>query len=333
MNQQNNGAAGVAIITRTKNRPVLLRRAVADVLAQQFADWHLVIVNDGGDPAGVERIVAEAPALNGRVTVLHHAQSLGMEAASNAGIAASASEFLAIHDDDDTWHPDFLSRTVEYLQAHPDAGVGVRTEIVLERVDGAQIIETGRMPFAEDIQSLCLGDALRYNRCVPISLLYRRDIHGIVGAFDETLAAVGDWEFLIRVLQNHTLGFLDGEPLAFWHHRQGAEGSLGNSVLAGKDDHRHFDKLVRERHLQEYVKQNGIGGLLFLTGEMKQQADHLHQRMNYSEEILHELRARAVQAEERMAALEASISDASLVSLLRRRYRGLKDRLRPPVRS
>ena len=327
MTEQSTGTAEVAIITRTKNRPVLLRRAVQDVLAQQFANWHLVIVNDGGGSAEVDAIVAAAPGLRDRVTVLHHDQSLGMEAASNAGIAASASEFVCIHDDDDTWHPEFLARTVDYLRTHTDAGVGVRTEIVLEEIHGSRIEETGRVPFATDVSSLVLGDALRYNRCVPISLLYRRELHDDVGGYDETLNAVGDWEFLLRVLQQHSLGFIDGEPLAFWHHRHGADGADGNSVLAGKDDHQRFDKLVRDRYLKDYIKQHGLGGVLFLAGEGKVQADHLHQRLNYSEEILHELRDRAIRAEERMTALENSISDASLISLLRRRYRGLKEKL------
>ena len=39
----------VAIITRTKNRCLLLRRAIESVLAQSFADWTHVIVNDGGN--------------------------------------------------------------------------------------------------------------------------------------------------------------------------------------------------------------------------------------------------------------------------------------------
>jgi glycosyltransferase involved in cell wall biosynthesis len=47
--------------------------------------------------------------------VLHHAHSKGMEAASNAGIHASTGEFVVIHDDDDSWHPDFLRETVDYL--------------------------------------------------------------------------------------------------------------------------------------------------------------------------------------------------------------------------
>lgn len=331
MKAQGMGTADVAIIMRTKDRPQLLRRAVQDVLAQEFTRWHLVIVNDGGAAADVDRIVTAAPELQDRVTVLHHARSLGMEAASNAGISASESEFLAIHDDDDTWHPAFLSRTVEYLRTHEDAGVGVRTEIVLEEIRGERIQETGRVPFAAESSSLVLGDALSYNRCVPISLLYRRELHTTVGAYDETLNAVGDWEFLLRVLQQNTLGFIDGAALAFWHHRHGAEGADGNSVLAGKSDHEYFDKLVRDRYLQDYVKQHGLGGVLFLAGELKQQTDTLHQRLNYSEEILHELRDRAVGAEERMTALENSISDASLLSLLRRRYRRLKDRLHRPA--
>ena len=329
MNRQDLGAV-VAVIMRTKDRPVLLERAVRDVLDQDFQDWHLVIVNDGGSRSEVEALVGAREAdFDGRVTVLHHEESRGMEAASNAGIAASESTFLAIHDDDDTWHPSFLSRTVDYLRSHEDGGVGVRTEIVLEELKEDQIEETGRVPFASEIQSIVLADALRYNRCVPISLLYRRDLHSMVGGYDETLNAVGDWEFLLRVLQRHTLGFIDGPPLAYWHHRQGAEGAAGNSVLAGKADHQRFDKLVRDRYLQDYVKQHGLGGLLFLAGEGKQQADHLHQRLNYSEGILHELRDRAIRAEERMTVLEASVSDASLISLFRRRYRRLKDRLRP----
>jgi hypothetical protein len=85
---------------------------------------------------------------------------------------------------------------------------------------------------------------------------------------------------------------------------------------------------VRERHLNEYVATHGLGALLYLAGAGKEQADHLHQRLNYSEELLHDLQFRAGRMEESLRNLEAAVSDASLVSLLRRRYRRLKDRLR-----
>ncbi|HEX5688579.1 MAG TPA: glycosyltransferase, partial [Roseiflexaceae bacterium] len=108
--------ARVAIITRTKNRPLLLRRAIQGMLDQTFKDWLLVIVNDGGSPESVELVVDElADQLAGRVLVLHHPISLGMQTAANAGISNSNSDFIIIHDDDDSWEPTFLARTVSHL--------------------------------------------------------------------------------------------------------------------------------------------------------------------------------------------------------------------------
>jgi len=39
--------ARVAVVTRTKNRAILLERAIHSVLKQKFHDWTHVIVNDG----------------------------------------------------------------------------------------------------------------------------------------------------------------------------------------------------------------------------------------------------------------------------------------------
>src|SRR3954471_22560691 len=110
----------VAVIMRTRDRPVLLARALADVCAQTFGDWHLVVVDDGGDAAEVDQVVKQCPGVTGRVTVLHNAISRGMEAASNQGVGAVDAEFVAVHDDDDTWHPAFLERTVARLRATDD---------------------------------------------------------------------------------------------------------------------------------------------------------------------------------------------------------------------
>jgi hypothetical protein len=44
--------------------------------------------------------------------LVENATSRGMEAASDLGIARVASEFIAIHDDDDLWESEFLNRPV-----------------------------------------------------------------------------------------------------------------------------------------------------------------------------------------------------------------------------
>ena len=43
----------VAIITRTKDRPLFLARCIESILSQDFQNWTHIIVNDGGDPANV----------------------------------------------------------------------------------------------------------------------------------------------------------------------------------------------------------------------------------------------------------------------------------------
>ncbi|MGO4193099.1 glycosyltransferase family 2 protein [Arthrobacter sp. YAF17] len=319
----------VAIIMRTKNRAVLLERAVRDVLAQTFTGWILVVVNDGGNTSEVDPVIERhRHELDGRVRILTHQISLGMEAASNAGIAASESEFIAIHDDDDTWHPDFLKRTVDHLRAADDAGVGVRTEIVFERLGNGRIEEVSREIFEPNVRAITLSDTLRSNRCVPISLLYRRSVHDSVGYYDEALEAVGDWEFQLRMLQGHHLGFIDGAPLAFWHQRREATGDLGNSVIVADSAHQTFDRAVREKYLRKYVSEVGLGGMLYLTKHQDAEIGHFHHRQTYSEGLLRELVESSARTEERLKSLEEAINDASLVSLLRRRYRRVKDRLR-----
>jgi glycosyltransferase involved in cell wall biosynthesis len=133
----------VAVITRTKNRTALLGRAIESVLGQSFRHWQHVIVNDGGDPLAVDGLIERYQGLYaGRLRVIHNPESLGMEAASNVGVRNSQSEFIVIHDDDDTWHPDFLGRCVAYLETPqpvldtPVAGVVTWSNRIIESFDG-----------------------------------------------------------------------------------------------------------------------------------------------------------------------------------------------------
>jgi glycosyltransferase involved in cell wall biosynthesis len=290
----------VAIVMRTRDRPVLLRRALADVCAQTLSGWQLVVVNDGGDAAEVDRLIAEQPGMAGRVTVLHNPEPRGMEAASNQGVEASDSDTIAVHDDDDTWHPTFLARTVAHLDATDDAAVAVRTEIVWEHVEDEQIVEQSREVFFPEIRAFTLFDLLRTNRFVPISVLYRRDVHAEIGMFREDLTVVGDWEFHLRLaVSGRALGFLDGEPLAFWHQRRAADGALANSVIGRQEEHRQMDLLVREEALREHVRRYGPGALLYATSYFQREFDHVHGRFEVGENLTREvLAALARQAEQ-----------------------------------
>lgn len=256
----------VSVIIRTKDRPTLLARALDDVLAQDYSAWELVVMNDGGDSSVVDGLVIARPGFGDRVRVIHHATSLGMEAASNAGVQATTAELLVVHDDDDTWAPDFLSAGVAWLDAHPsDVAVSLGTEIVLERIDGTSVVEIDRVPFGPPHDTVTAFDLLVANRFVPISLLLRRSALDEVGGFDESLDVVGDWDVHVRLALHGHIGYAPSPIRAFWHQRPDAEGDLVNSVHGAQNAHARFDRIVRDRALREYASEHGIGGLLYLS--------------------------------------------------------------------
>lgn len=275
----------VTVIVRTKNRPEFLTRALADIARQTFRDVDVVVVNDGGDRAVAAQVVSSASV---EAMLLDTLAPGGRCAAANAGVAAAVeSEFVVLHDDDDLWDPRFLESTVGWLDSHPDdVGVAVATAIAYERRIGGVWVETSRIPFWEGMTRVSLTDMLELNRVVPISLLYRRRVHDEVGGYDERLGTVEDWEFLLRVLSRHSVGFIPGEPLAVWTQRPTASGTASNSMFALEGNHAEDDAVVRDRELAAWVSTNGTGLPLYLAAIEKRlsaridaSADRLRQQI------------------------------------------------------
>ncbi len=237
------GGSRVAVLMRTRNRPVLLARALASVLAQAHEEWHLVVNNDGGDPAVVDALVARHDTgFDGRISVLHQPHALGMEAASNAALAEADRHgpfgHVAVHDDDDTWHPEFLRRTTAFL-ALPENGdkaaVLTHWTVVRERLQADGVVEDGRDPGPFDAPVLELGAMLARNRYPPISLLLRRAVVEAAGPFNEAMPVLGDWDYNLRVLLLGDIGVLP-ERLAFYHQRAASDGP---AQYANTDAERH----------------------------------------------------------------------------------------------
>lgn len=260
-------SARVGIVVRTKDRPAFLERALHDIARQTFADWSVVVVNDGGDPEPVDRVVTSLAAeLGSRASVIHHAEGLGRSAAANAGVRAVSSEFLVLHDDDDLWAPRFLADSVSWLDREPaDAGVVSRTEIVYERIEGDRMVEAGREPFWGAMTGISYADMLQVNRFVPIAYVYRRALHDEVGLYREDVHAAEDWEFNLRVLRLHPVGYLRDQVGAYWMQRLRQDGILGNSMFVLADEHDRYDRMIRDEALREFAATHGDGLMLYLS--------------------------------------------------------------------
>jgi glycosyltransferase involved in cell wall biosynthesis len=264
--------ARVAIITRTKNRVLLLERALRSVLDQTFQDWTHVIVNDGGDAAEVRKAVAPyLERYRGRVTVIDNPVSVGMEAASNIGVRASASEFVVIHDDDDTWERDFLVRCVGFMDAagkpvlgYAYGGVVTHSLRVNEEIDGQMVRRVGVEPFNTWLSNVSLYRLAAGNVFPPISFLFRRDVWEDVGGFREELPVLGDWDFHLRVCARYEIGLVP-ELLANYHYRSSIHaGDYGNTIFVADGKHRAYENLYRNELLRRDLEA-GKAGLGFMV--------------------------------------------------------------------
>lgn len=295
--------ARTAVVTRTKDRPLLLSRAMQSVTAQTDRDLVWVVVNDGGARSHVDEAVEEARLRGFEALAVHHEHSLGMQAASRAGISACGSTYIVIHDDDDSWEPGFLREAVAYLEAKPHyAGVvtdTVRIDEEIRTADGMEtVVETGRSAYNPHVASIHLSEMAEQNLFAPIAFLFRRDVHDAVGGFDASLPNLGDWDFNLRFLAQADIGVLR-RPLANYHWRVSATGSNGNSVADGAARHVEMDARIRNKLLRQDLRDGRIGlghlvasgrGRLAARGDLNNVAYTLGARFLVTERTMRRLR-------------------------------------------
>ena len=296
----------VAILVRTKGRPRFLSRALENIAQQTFTDYTVCVINDGGDEQATRAVIEASPLGSGRVQLLTTAGG-NMEAASNAGLAATTSEYVAIHDDDDLWAPEFLERTVAALE---ESGALMCTTRVVERyerenADGEFEVYEERI-FHDGLPGMGLQFLFRTNRAVPIGILYRRSLHELVGFYDESLPVVGDWEFNMRAASVADILLVD-EPLAYWSLRPDAEGAEANSVKR-QADHARFDSLVRARAIREDLQAGARPGAYLyqahLAADLERRVIDGHDLTRESLDILRSIEHRLGRIEARQQVIE-----------------------------
>jgi glycosyltransferase involved in cell wall biosynthesis len=257
------------VITRTRDRPMFLARALRSVMEQTERDFVHVVVNDGGDPDHVEQ-AARAAGVPTNAFVLISTPHQGMEAASNTAIASYDSRFVAVHDDDDTWAPEFLAVARASVEEGGHVAAVLPADYVAEVVEDDTIVEIERHAWLPEMRTVSLYRQLRHNQLTPIATVIQRDALRDVGGFDPSMPVSGDWELGLRLLARHHVEFVPYErPLAHYHHR--SRGVLQNSVYADRDLHARQMQLVRNELLRKDLESGvtGLGTLMNLSYDIE----------------------------------------------------------------
>ncbi len=195
----------VSVVIPTWNRAASVRRAIDSVLAQDFTDLEVIVVDDAStdDTAQAVRGIAD-----GRVRLLEQPVNQGVSAARNRGIAAARAPLIAFLDSDDIWLPGKLSRQVALMDASPGRVGMVYTGIENRTPDGARSeAPTWRGDvFARLMQMNGIHGGASTS-------MMRREVFDMVGGFDTTLPAIEDYEMWVRIARFWQVDFVP-EPLA-----------------------------------------------------------------------------------------------------------------------
>jgi cellulose synthase/poly-beta-1,6-N-acetylglucosamine synthase-like glycosyltransferase len=126
----------ISIVMPFRNAAATLPEALASVLAQEFGDWELLVVDDHSTDRSAEVVRALAGG-DARVRLLSNEEPPGVVGASVTAGRAAAGEWLARMDADDVSHPQRLSRQWAMAQSRPQLDViGCGVEILSPLGDG-----------------------------------------------------------------------------------------------------------------------------------------------------------------------------------------------------
>ena len=115
-----------SVIVPLYNKRSTVSTTVESVLAQSFADFELIVVDDGSTDGGLSTLEG----LDGPRLRLMSQANRGAGAARNAGAAVARHDWIAFLDADDIWFEDHLEELDRIRRAFPEAGlIGTRYRV------------------------------------------------------------------------------------------------------------------------------------------------------------------------------------------------------------
>lgn len=202
----------VSVVMPVYNAQTFVAEAVRSVLAQTFADFECIAVDDGSTDDSLA-ILRQLAADDDRLRIITRANT-GIVGALNDGLAAARGEFIARMDADDVCMPTRFERQVEYLRAHADV-VALGTWVQeIDRFDSP--LAQRRTPVEHDaIDAAHLAG--HGGQIAHPSVMMRHDAVERIGGYREAFPFAEDLDLFLRLAE---VGRLANLPDTLLHYRQ-----------------------------------------------------------------------------------------------------------------
>lgn len=132
----------VSIITPMYNGRRYIAETLDSVLAQSYANWEQIVVDDGSKDDSAA-IVESYASRDSRIRLIRKPNG-GSASARNKALELSKGRYVVFLDSDDLWDPDFLERQLAFIRTH-DAPIVFASYRMIDS-DGNGILEDFIVP-------------------------------------------------------------------------------------------------------------------------------------------------------------------------------------------
>jgi len=184
-----------------------LPRAIESVLAQDYRDFELLVVDDASTD-GTPALMAGLIVSDSRLRYERQEKNRGIAKSRNLGVALAQGEYIAMLDSDDYWSGnDKLSRQLAMLEGDQEIAL-VGTGIILVDGQGKELKSDIYAAADAAIRSRLLAK----NQFCQSSVMFRRAAFLAVGGYDESLAVCEDYDLWLKFGRKYRLANIV-EPL------------------------------------------------------------------------------------------------------------------------
>jgi Glycosyl transferase family 2 len=205
----------VSIVMATHDRDALVGEAIESVLAQDYPNLELLVLDDGSTDdtsAVVDRYARAHPE---RVRRFRH-PNMGEARTLNRGFELARGELVGRFCDDDRLLPGAVSRLAEALIDDTEAVLSYSGWHMID-AEGAKLSTVIPTEYSA-VESIRLMDVI-----VGPFALWRREVTERVGGWDTELPHCADWEFCLRAASLGPFRRVP-EPLFEWRQHPGRKG-------------------------------------------------------------------------------------------------------------
>jgi len=194
-------APRVSVVIPTWNRRRQLEEAIRSVRAQTYADYEIIVVDDGSTDGTGEWLEDRHP--GGPIVYLRQ-KNRGASAARNAGIQAARGELLAFLDSDDLWLPGKLELQIPLFDRNPAIGFVFCGSA---KLDGAGRVREIRKP-GDEFRGRAVSAMIEHNMMPTPTVVVRKRLALEAGPMYEDLSFGEDWNYWLRIAARCEVDFV-----------------------------------------------------------------------------------------------------------------------------